>query len=287
MKKFLLMFLAVAVWVSAAQAAVITSPSGNNVNPDNFGRADMFNVTFNSTPYEDLNEQYTYVSIDGSIWAPIDSSGFSVTSQAWAGGSGSSTVQNLDGLFGLNAGELEIVLCWSISDMYGPEGGATYTKSVCVRNYSGSPFSDVSVIEYIDYDIVDSGAQINRNTGDHYPWDTLGQYSDPNDYGSAAYRGYLAWCRETLSSYEIDGAATVQGHALSGSLDDLPTGLYWNGQGVGPAELAMGLEHDYGALADSAETGPIEYVVQIPEPTTYALMALGLAGVVAYRRKKS
>lgn len=286
MKKLFLVVIAVLACGIATQAAVITSAGGDSIDPDVLltGYARDWNVTLDySTPMavEDLFSWFTYVSINGTNYDALGAATFGVSTSSYSGNSGYTVYDNLAGTLGLNAGEMSVRFDWEITDMLGAIGGSRVVKGITVYNNSGGSFSDVAFTEVIDLDIVDSGMAINQNTGSRYAGDTLTIQGNPNDYGTNDFRGYLAWVRGTLDSYEIST------NPLQGSLTDTPTGLYFNGQGVGPADLRMMLEHHYGSLADSADTGAMEIVVQIPEPSTCALLVVGLAGVLTYRRRKS
>jgi hypothetical protein len=278
-----LVALAVFAWVSATQAGVITSVDGDNINPSDYGIADTWNVTYNAAAYEDLTEMSTYISISGLNAVRIDATNFTVTGSSWGGASGWSTVDNNAGLFGLAAGDMTVRFDWSIVDMLGAEGGSKVAVEVSVTNNSGSNMADVLVTEF-DYFQIDGGW---NNVGSHYPWDTLGVQGDPANWGDPSYRGYLAWVRGTLGSYQVDSPVTTVNNIVGNALTDTPAGVYWYGGGIGPVDnLAMALAHSMGTIT-SGNSDKTVFVVQIPEPSTYALVVLGLAGVLAYRRRKS
>jgi hypothetical protein len=301
MRRVLTLVVGLAVMTWAAQAALLTSPNGNTINPDDYisipNSGNQFSVTVNGNTVDELYEDVLFVSVNGSGYVLVDSTNFQFEASNWADpfgpGTGWSEVSNTNTFGGtVNAGDIHVAVNWAITDMTGPEGGARYQKNVSVVNDSGADIT-ASIINYVDLDILDSSAT-NNDVGCYFSawgYGTMLQQNDPATTALADFRGYFylaqydapeAW--ESADAWDLYDTDIVANGALTNAPAD--GSAWWNGGGIGPDDLAMAFQQDLGTIADGMNAGR-SFSVAVPEPTTYALVGLGLAAIAAYRRRKS
>jgi hypothetical protein len=148
--------------------------------------------------------------------------------------------------------------------------GVLVNSDTFITNQSGSAMT-LSIFGYVDYDVTTSNNNSATMVGDV----TSGRMVVTNGGNSATYR-FLDG-----SAYQVSAFSTVRGSLSNAGIDNLNnTGLPF-----GPGDFTGAVQWDITLQARESISILTSYSA-VPEPASMAALGLGLAGIIARRRRK-
>jgi len=262
-----------------AQSITLTN-GGSSATIDLGGSDGMNNWEVDTDPgVNQLSSQWFYYSVNGSQVESIDTIGgltYSVT-----GG------DILDATYSDSL--VTITVQYSLQGAGSGSGNADILSDTATAT-SVSSLSNLKVFEYANFDLLGNGNNNSISISPAYGGPPLFPFEG---YGGVSQMNGATALSETIDSpyanfAEAGTAGGVLGDVKAGSTQDLNDNL---SEGMGNNDVAWALEWSYQNVA----SGTTENVLQdqqlsigpVPEPSTFALIALGLGAIASFRRRSS
>jgi len=261
-----------------AQAATLSN-GGSTMTVDLNGSDGINSWTVDTSPVNQLDSEWFYYSINGGAAQPINALGLvNGTGTVTGGNSLNATYSN---------GQLSVQIGFTLQGSGSGSGSAGLTANILTVS-SSTALTSLNVYEYANFNLL----QTSDNSIGISP-----AYGGPPTFPIVGYNGVSQMNGSTALTEAIGTpyADYAEAGTYSTVLSDVATGHNLNDVlSTGPnsgVNVAWALEWSYqGVAANSMETvlsGQTLSIANVPEPSTMALIGLGLGAVGFIRRRKA
>lgn len=257
-----------------AQTVVTLNNNGSQASIDLTGGGGMDNwsVTLNNQMLNQLNQQWFWYSVGGGPAQAINTIGGLQYNVDLSDSILTASYEN---------SEIGVSITYQLNGSGFNSGGADMTESISVVNMTSTNFN-LKFYQYSNFNLLGSGN--NSINVDGKP----GAYTGVSQTTAGNGNGILEVIDSPLANFAEAGNA-----GLTGVLGDVVSGNDLNGNlAAGPGDVAWSFEWSQGVAPGLDNAVNIFKdknlsIQPVPEPSTIALVALGLGAFVTARRRSS